>query len=260
MGVKNSFDTARDVLRMFIKACEHDLATCRGLKAENRARLDDLRQRLLKVQGRVRKADLWRKCRRENMNALERAGCEWLRRRRRNATYYVQRKEKGLPLRGSRTSACARKAQYNARQRDRDRTKRCMYTGCERPTESSQFYLIDGESEAGGQDWSGIAGSVLCNACYQRFLKRGTLVQSSLSHGRRPPDQARQASNAGGSASTAEMLARAGGMPKRKACTSGHSCCLPPQLRVSARKGVTQAAKTKAQRADSLRRYYAFKA
>ena len=57
--------------------------------------------------------------------------------------------------------------------------RRCSYSGCEAPTESSQFIQIREETAAGGQDWSWLAGSVLCRSCYQRFLKRGTLERSS---------------------------------------------------------------------------------
>jgi hypothetical protein len=53
--------------------------------------------------------------------------------------------------------------------------RRCTYTGCERPQESRKFYQISEGSTSGGQDWSSLAGSVLCHSCYQRFQNRGTL-------------------------------------------------------------------------------------
>jgi predicted NAD-dependent protein-ADP-ribosyltransferase YbiA (DUF1768 family) len=53
--------------------------------------------------------------------------------------------------------------------------RRCTYAGCERPEESSQFYQIQADQTAGGQDWSSVAGSVLCQNCYDRFRTRGTL-------------------------------------------------------------------------------------
>ena len=57
--------------------------------------------------------------------------------------------------------------------------RRCSYEGCKRrPDQSSQFYRIEGGSEAGGQDWTELAGSVLCHTCYTRFRKRGTLERS----------------------------------------------------------------------------------
>jgi len=61
--------------------------------------------------------------------------------------------------------------------------RRCTYAGCNNPTESRVFYRIDGESKAGGQDWSRLAGSVLCSTCYHRFHSRGTLERSDY---RRP--------------------------------------------------------------------------
>lgn len=53
--------------------------------------------------------------------------------------------------------------------------KRCSYQYCDRPDQSCQFLQIDGTKTTGGQDWSSLAGSVLCNACYSRFKSRGTL-------------------------------------------------------------------------------------
>jgi hypothetical protein len=57
--------------------------------------------------------------------------------------------------------------------------RRCTYAGCERPEKSCQFHQISEDSTAGGQDWSSLTGSVLCEACYSRFRKRGTLEMSS---------------------------------------------------------------------------------
>ena len=56
--------------------------------------------------------------------------------------------------------------------------RRCSYEGCKSPHNSSQFHLIDGRSEAGGQDWTGLGGAVLCNACYNQFFQRGTLERT----------------------------------------------------------------------------------
>lgn len=54
--------------------------------------------------------------------------------------------------------------------------RRCTYIGCDRPEESSHFYQIEvGRTSGGGQDWTSLAGSVLCNACYLRYARRGTL-------------------------------------------------------------------------------------
>jgi hypothetical protein len=51
----------------------------------------------------------------------------------------------------------------------------CTYEGCKRPSDSSRYFRIDGVSEAGGQDWTLLAGSVLCAACYSQYKTRGTL-------------------------------------------------------------------------------------
>lgn len=53
--------------------------------------------------------------------------------------------------------------------------KRCGYRECENPTVSSQFYDISATRTSGGQDWSSLAGSTICNACYCRFKRNGTL-------------------------------------------------------------------------------------
>uniref|UniRef100_A0A6U4MAA0 Uncharacterized protein n=1 Tax=Hemiselmis andersenii TaxID=464988 RepID=A0A6U4MAA0_HEMAN len=58
------------------------------------------------------------------------------------------------------------------------RERRCTYDGCDKPTESSHFYRIDQGTKAGGRDWSALAGSVLCHACYGHFKRRGTLERS----------------------------------------------------------------------------------
>ena len=62
--------------------------------------------------------------------------------------------------------------------------RRCSYAGCKSPTESSRFNQIDGASIAGGQDWSELAGTVLCDACYLQYMKRGTLERTRSGQGR----------------------------------------------------------------------------
>jgi hypothetical protein len=56
--------------------------------------------------------------------------------------------------------------------------RRCTYDQCDCPDNSRRFYQIEDGSTAGGQDWSSVAGNVLCQACYDRFLRRGTLEPS----------------------------------------------------------------------------------
>jgi hypothetical protein len=58
------------------------------------------------------------------------------------------------------------------------REKRCTYKHCDSPTESIKFYQIEEGKSTGGQDWTSVVGSVLCNACYCRFNDRGTLERS----------------------------------------------------------------------------------
>jgi hypothetical protein len=55
---------------------------------------------------------------------------------------------------------------------------RCSYEGCRRPHSTLRFYHIDGGSQAGGQDWRELTGSVLCNSCYLRYMKKGTLERT----------------------------------------------------------------------------------
>jgi hypothetical protein len=57
--------------------------------------------------------------------------------------------------------------------------KRCTYEHCARPDQSCQFLQIDGNKKTGGQDWSSLAGAVLCNSCYSCFKSRGTLERRS---------------------------------------------------------------------------------
>ena len=56
--------------------------------------------------------------------------------------------------------------------------KRCSYEGCKSPHNSSRFIQIDGRSEAGGQDWTELAGAVLCHACYKQYSTHGTLERT----------------------------------------------------------------------------------
>ena len=40
---------------------------------------------------------------------------------------------------------------------------------------SSQFYDINLDTKAGGQDWKQLAGMTLCNTCYSQYQRRGSL-------------------------------------------------------------------------------------
>ena len=59
--------------------------------------------------------------------------------------------------------------------------RRCTYDHCDNPTKSCKYYQIGEGSTAGGQDWSALVGSVLCEACYSRYYDRGTLETSWIS-------------------------------------------------------------------------------
>ena len=61
-----------------------------------------------------------------------------------------------------------------------DGDKRCTYHMCKNPDESRQYYQIDESSQAGGQDWTELKGSILCSACYEQFLRRGTLGRTRM--------------------------------------------------------------------------------
>ena len=56
--------------------------------------------------------------------------------------------------------------------------KRCSFAGCDRPDESSHFYTVTEGTKLGGRDWSSLFGLTLCNACYTRYLCKGTLEKS----------------------------------------------------------------------------------
>ena len=57
--------------------------------------------------------------------------------------------------------------------------RRCGYEHCCNPDESCRFHQIKADAKAGGQNWSSIAGQVLCHACYDRFRRSGSLDQKS---------------------------------------------------------------------------------
>ena len=53
--------------------------------------------------------------------------------------------------------------------------KHCTNPGCAKPDESTMFVQVDGSSSSGGKDWSSLAGSTLCQACFTFFKRNGTL-------------------------------------------------------------------------------------
>ena len=63
--------------------------------------------------------------------------------------------------------------------------RRCTYKHCDSPTESSKFYQIKEGMSTGGQDWTSVVGQVLCNACFKRFKRGGTLERRNTKAGQR---------------------------------------------------------------------------
>lgn len=59
-----------------------------------------------------------------------------------------------------------------------DGGKRCSYSGCESPDKSNHFFEIEEGRKSGGQDWSSLVGSVLCQACYGQFCRKGSLERT----------------------------------------------------------------------------------
>ena len=59
---------------------------------------------------------------------------------------------------------------------DQGKSRRCEYKDCKRPDESWYFCEVDGDWDRGGQNWSALAGTTLCGACYKHFKKFGKLV------------------------------------------------------------------------------------
>lgn len=56
--------------------------------------------------------------------------------------------------------------------------RHCTNAQCDKPELGRRFYQVVEGQKTGGQDWSSLVGSVLCNACYCRFTRRGTLDRS----------------------------------------------------------------------------------
>jgi len=69
---------------------------------------------------------------------------------------------------------------YLPEETGRDYPERCTYSGCKRPDESGRFRKIEGNEDVGAQDWSSVAGEVLCKACYQHYGKHGRLARRAI--------------------------------------------------------------------------------
>ena len=60
-------------------------------------------------------------------------------------------------------------------------TPRCSYELCETPVtpqESSKWFVVDQNTDAGGRDWSSLQGRVLCQACFGWYMRKGTLERT----------------------------------------------------------------------------------
>eukprot|EP00283_Hemiselmis_rufescens_P002257 CAMPEP_0173421992 /NCGR_PEP_ID=MMETSP1357-20121228/2876_1 /TAXON_ID=77926 /ORGANISM="Hemiselmis rufescens, Strain PCC563" /LENGTH=498 /DNA_ID=CAMNT_0014384965 /DNA_START=56 /DNA_END=1552 /DNA_ORIENTATION=+ len=73
--------------------------------------------------------------------------------------------------------------------------RRCTYEGCEHPLESKRYHHIAKSSKSGGQDWTPLAGSILCGSCYHRYKKRGTLERAAY-HNKPLEEEAKVCTNA----------------------------------------------------------------
>jgi len=56
--------------------------------------------------------------------------------------------------------------------------KHCTYAKCTHPDRGRNFYKINGNSTAGGQDWTSIKNNILCGACYMAYRCNGTLFRN----------------------------------------------------------------------------------
>jgi hypothetical protein len=56
--------------------------------------------------------------------------------------------------------------------------RRCSYEHCNNLGEISKFIQVEEGKTTGGQDWSSLVGSLLCQSCYSRFRTKGTLERA----------------------------------------------------------------------------------
>lgn len=86
-----------------------------------------------------------------------------------NACYYYYKK-KGTLIRAQ-----------GPRKKDplKEEQRRCTYLECANPTLGKYFLQIEEGKKAGNKDWASLVGQVLCEACYNQFIKKGTLERPS---------------------------------------------------------------------------------
>jgi len=107
--------------------------------------------------------------------------------------------------------------------------RRCTLIGCTRPDYGSSFYQIEPNKTAGGWDWSRLTGNVLCSACYQRYLRSGTLknMVRPASHSEILAMEGRSsspsASSSSSSSSSSRVIGRGGGGSLSRAPSSSSS-------------------------------------
>mmetsp|Transcript_614 Transcript_614/g.1381 ORF Transcript_614/g.1381 Transcript_614/m.1381 type:complete len:473 (+) Transcript_614:203-1621(+) len=56
--------------------------------------------------------------------------------------------------------------------------QRCSYSLCRQQNSSTRFHVITASTNAGGRDWTDLAGQTLCSCCFQQFRNKGTLVRA----------------------------------------------------------------------------------
>jgi hypothetical protein len=55
----------------------------------------------------------------------------------------------------------------------------CDFGGCSNPHGSTSYHVIRDQTHAFAKDWTTMVGCVLCDACFQRFGKNGTLEKKT---------------------------------------------------------------------------------
>ena len=53
----------------------------------------------------------------------------------------------------------------------------CSYAGCDKPM-TKRLIKVGSETKTGGQDWSQLRGKFLCDTCYCRYKRKGTLKRT----------------------------------------------------------------------------------
>jgi hypothetical protein len=65
--------------------------------------------------------------------------------------------------------------EFDAEAYEHEQIRRCWYINCPKPTQNDKYYTITAHTDAGGQNWGGLIGKVLCHTCYNHYRQTGTL-------------------------------------------------------------------------------------